>query len=99
VPIDALASGPAEVNAPPAVAEPPRAAQLPVPLTPRERDVLQMLTRGYSNQQIARRLFITESTVSVHVSHILTKLGVSNRLQAVAAVHRLNLLPEEPGEV
>jgi DNA-binding NarL/FixJ family response regulator len=65
------------------------------PLTPRENDVLRMLTRGYTNQQIARRLFITESTVSVHVSHIIAKLGVSNRLQAAAAAARLGLFPEE----
>jgi DNA-binding CsgD family transcriptional regulator/tetratricopeptide (TPR) repeat protein len=98
VSIDALGGGPAEVETPPA-ASPRVSTQLPVPLTPRERDVLLMLTRGYSNQQIARRLFITESTVSVHVSHIIAKLGVSNRLQAAAAAHRLNLLPAEPGEV
>ena len=68
-------------------------AALPVPLTPRERDVLQILTEGFSNQQIARRLFISESTVSVHVSHILAKLGVSNRLQAAAAAQRPQPLP------
>jgi DNA-binding CsgD family transcriptional regulator/tetratricopeptide (TPR) repeat protein len=79
-----------------ATAQPRISAGLPVPLTPRELDVLHMLTQGYSNQQIARRLFITESTVSVHVSHILTKLGVSNRLQAAAAAQRLNLFPPEP---
>ncbi len=93
---DALAGSPEEVSAP-AAAQPPTSALLPVPLTPRERDVLLMLTRGYSNQQIARRLFITESTVSVHVSHIIAKLGVSNRLQAAAAAQRLNLFPAEPG--
>jgi DNA-binding CsgD family transcriptional regulator/tetratricopeptide (TPR) repeat protein len=79
-----------------AIAQPRTSAGLPVPLTPRELEVLHMLTQGYSNQQIARRLFITESTVSVHVSHILTKLGVSNRLQAAAAAQRLNLFPPEP---
>jgi DNA-binding CsgD family transcriptional regulator len=93
---DAFAGSPADLSAP-AGAQPRAATQLPVPLTPRERDVLLMLTRGYSNQQIARRLFITESTVSVHVSHIIAKFGVSNRLQAAAAAHRLNLFPPEPG--
>jgi DNA-binding CsgD family transcriptional regulator/tetratricopeptide (TPR) repeat protein len=98
VSLDALAGRPTELST--AAADRPRAsAQLPAPLTPRERDVLMMLTLGYSNQQIARRLFITESTVSVHVSHIIAKLGVSNRVQAAAAAHRLNLLPAEPGEV
>ncbi len=70
-------------------------AVLPFPLTPRECDVLQLLTEGFSNQQIARRLFISESTVSVHVSHILAKLGVANRLQAAAAAERLGLFPAE----
>jgi DNA-binding NarL/FixJ family response regulator len=62
-------------------------------------DVLLMVTWGYSNQQIARRLFITESTVSVHVPHIIAKLGVSNRLQAAATAQWLNLFPKEPDEV
>ena len=57
--------------------------------------MLQLLTEGFSNQQIARRLFISESTVSVHVSHILAKLGVANRLQAAAAAERLGLFPAE----
>ena len=86
-----LAGGRPEVSVPGA-ARPQTSARLPAPLTPRERDVLLLLTRGYSNQQIARRLFITESTISVHVSHIIAKLGVSNRLQAAAAAQRLNLL-------
>jgi len=94
----ALAGSTPEVSVP-AAARPRTSAGLPAPLTPRERDVLLMLTRGYSNQQIARRLFITESTVSVHVSHIIAKLGVSNRLQAAAAAQRLNLFPTEPDEV
>jgi DNA-binding NarL/FixJ family response regulator len=68
-------------------------------LTPRELDVLRILTEGFSNQQIARRLFISESTVSVHVSHIIAKLGVSNRLQAAAAAQRLNLFPSEQHRV
>ena len=77
----------------------PAAAALVAPLTPRENDVLVLLTEGFSNQQIARRLFITESTVSVHVSHIIAKLGVSNRLQAAAAAQRLRLLPPQPEQV
>ena len=80
-------------TAAPAAVGPRTPDSLPVPLTPRERDVLQILTEGFSNQQIARRLFISESTVSVHVSHVIAKLGVSNRLQAAAAATRLNLFP------
>ena len=91
------AAEPTAEAAPPAPAPP--STPLPVPLTPRERDVLQILTEGFSNQQIARRLFISESTVSVHVSHILAKLGVSNRLQAAAAAQRLDLFPPEQQQV
>ena len=54
-------------------------------LTPRETEVLTLLARGLTNAQIARHLFITESTVKVHVHHILEKLGVRTRLQAVLA--------------
>jgi DNA-binding CsgD family transcriptional regulator len=96
---EALATGPSEVKVPPDETRPQTSAQLPERLTPRERDVLLMLTRGYSNQQIGRRLFIAESTVSVHVSHIIAKLGVSNRLQAASAAHRLNLFPPDTDEV
>jgi len=77
----------------------PTSTGLPVPLTPRELDVLRLLTQGCSNQQIARRLFIAESTASVHVSHILAKLGVSNRLQAAAAAHRFGLFPVDDEQV
>jgi DNA-binding CsgD family transcriptional regulator len=51
-------------------------------LTPRERLVLDRLAEGDSNRQIARALFISEKTASVHVSHILAKLSVSSRVQA-----------------
>jgi len=91
VPSDALDAAPAEAAA--QSTDAPGPSPLVAPLTPRENDVLRMLTQGFTNQQIARRLFITESTVSVHVSHIIAKLGVSNRLQAAAAAQRLNLLP------
>jgi DNA-binding CsgD family transcriptional regulator/tetratricopeptide (TPR) repeat protein len=51
-------------------------------LTPREKEVLAEIAEGRSNQQIAHRMFISEKTVSVHVSHILSKLGVRSRVQA-----------------
>jgi DNA-binding NarL/FixJ family response regulator len=58
-------------------------------LTPRERDVLALLARGRSNGEIGRELFISTKTASVHVSSILRKLGVSNRVEAAAiAVQR-----------
>jgi len=98
VSLDALGASPPDVSVP-AAGRSDTSARRPASLTPRERDVLLLLTRGYSNRQIARRLFITESTVSVHVSHIIAKLGVSNRLQAAAAAQRLHLLPTEPDGV
>ncbi len=53
-------------------------------LTPRERRVFQFLSKGYSNKQIAAQLAISPYTVGKHVQHILHKLGVSNRTQAVS---------------
>jgi NarL family two-component system response regulator LiaR len=52
------------------------------PLTPREEEVLVLLGRGLSNQAIAKRLMISQSTARVHVHHILQKLGLNNRTQA-----------------
>ena len=51
-------------------------------LSPREEDVLREITRGASNKEIARRLDIAETTVKIHVQHILRKLGLSSRVQA-----------------
>jgi DNA-binding NarL/FixJ family response regulator len=58
-------------------------------LTQREREVLELLADGRSNQQIAEELFITRKTASVHVSNILGKLGVASRGEATAMAHRL----------
>lgn len=54
-------------------------------LTAREQDVIELLTRGCSNQQIADRLHIAEKTVRIHVSNILAKLRVEDRTQAALA--------------
>jgi DNA-binding NarL/FixJ family response regulator len=55
---------------------------LSLPLSPREVEVLELLVRGQSNQQIARDLSISQSTAKNHVHHIISKLGVSDRVQA-----------------
>jgi DNA-binding CsgD family transcriptional regulator/tetratricopeptide (TPR) repeat protein len=60
-------------------------------LTPREQDVLEHLVEGRTNRQIARALFISEKTASVHVSNIMSKLGAANRSEAAAIAHRLRL--------
>jgi predicted ATPase/DNA-binding CsgD family transcriptional regulator len=67
------------------------AALEPFDLTPRERDVLPLLAAGYTNREIAGELFISDKTASVHVSRILSKLGVRNRAEAAATAHRLGL--------
>lgn len=61
-------------------------------LTPREQEVLRLVAQGGSNRDIAAELFISAKTVSVHVSNILGKLGVSTRGEAAAAAHRLALI-------
>jgi ATP/maltotriose-dependent transcriptional regulator MalT len=60
-------------------------------LTAREGQVMLLLTRGYTNREIATELTISVKTASVHVSHILHKLGVSRRIEAAAIAHRLGL--------
>jgi DNA-binding CsgD family transcriptional regulator len=60
-------------------------------LTVRERQVLLEIAAGCTNRQIARKLVISEHTVSIHVSRILAKLDVGNRTAAAATVHRLGL--------
>ncbi|MGH3409831.1 MAG: helix-turn-helix domain-containing protein, partial [Streptosporangiaceae bacterium] len=62
-------------------------------LTEREREVLTRLAAGRSNPEIARELFISAKTASVHVSNILAKLGVSGRVEAAAVAHRLGIEP------
>jgi DNA-binding CsgD family transcriptional regulator/tetratricopeptide (TPR) repeat protein len=58
-------------------------------LTPREAEVLTLVARGYTNREIAETLVISVKTASVHVSHILRKLDVPNRLEAAAITDRL----------
>jgi LuxR family maltose regulon positive regulatory protein len=62
------------------------------PLSERELEVLALLATGRSNQQIAEELVVALDTVKKHVSHLLDKLGVANRTQAVARARELQLL-------
>jgi len=61
-------------------------------LTPREREVLQLLVEGHANKYVARRLLITEKTVKTHVSSILQKLGVPDRTAAAVLAIRQGLV-------
>jgi DNA-binding CsgD family transcriptional regulator len=65
-------------------------------ITAREREVLALLAEGASNREIAEALVISEKTASVHVSHILAKLGARNRAEAATIAHRLGLRSAEP---
>ena len=65
------------------------------PLSQRELEVLQLLAAGASNQEIATALVVAPGTVKLHVSHILSKLGVKSRTQAILRARDLGLLPKE----
>jgi DNA-binding CsgD family transcriptional regulator len=65
-------------------------------LTERELEVLAYVAAGRSNREIGQALFISPKTASVHISNILRKLGVTSRVQAATAAHRLGLVDQPP---
>jgi ATP/maltotriose-dependent transcriptional regulator MalT len=100
---EAIASGPTQER----TSTPPRPAQgrpahrsltppLLDPLSQRELEVLQLVAGEASNQEIAQALVLASGTVKLHVSHLLSKLGVKSRTQAILRARELGLLLDEP---
>jgi DNA-binding NarL/FixJ family response regulator len=74
---------------------PPMEEMLPEVLSPREVEVLHLMAGGKTNHQIARELFVSVSTVKKHVHSVLTKLGASDRTQAIVKAVELGWDPTD----
>jgi DNA-binding NarL/FixJ family response regulator len=71
---------------------PPKSPPALVELTPRELEVLRLLARGLSNEEIARELVVSEHTTKTHVAHILSKLDLRDRVQAVVLAYESGIV-------
>ena len=89
---DKLVAAYRDAAAPPPVAAASAPASPIEQLSPRERDILRGIARGASNKEIARDLGIAETTVKIHVQHVLRKLGLNSRVQAAVAATTHGLL-------
>jgi len=88
-----LPQAPGSPNAAAAVETPVTSASVPaVRLSPREQEVLQLVSEGYSNSMIAGRLHLSENTIKTYVENLLSRLNARNRAEAVAAASRQNLI-------
>ena len=69
-------------------------AALPEPLTARETEMLNLLARGLSNAEIGQAMHVSDATVRTHITHVLSKLGVRSRVQAVIWAYENGMLPQ-----
>jgi len=101
--IESFSASPAESAAEVTAESPASAGAAPVQphpalaqLTERETEVLALLARGRSNGEIATELFVGEATVKTHVSNVLAKIGVRDRIQAVIFAYEAGVVPATP---